>query len=225
MAPNPNWRPGSPPRAARRSARSVSWTRTGVVEQLASLLYRAQKRRNRQVLLSTHSAELLRDGGIGGEEVLLLTPGREGTDIAVSFSLRDVQAVLAAGASVGDAVISRIRPAGLTPGPATTLPQPETLLRPDRGLHPDLNPIPELRVPVYSEADRAECGPQCSGGTTTRCSWSCGQAPNRTSRPRRHRHARAPSGPAPVALAKTGAVLVYFAVTHHRSPTSEVWKL
>lgn len=88
----------------------------GVVEQLASLLYRAQKRRNRQVLLSTHSAELLRDGGIGGEEVLLLAPGREGTGIAVSSSLRDVQAVLAAGASVGDAVISRTRPSGLTPG-------------------------------------------------------------------------------------------------------------
>ena len=88
----------------------------GVVEQLASLLYRAQKRRNRQVLLSTHSAELLRDGGIGGEEVLLLAPGREGTDLAVSSSLRDIQAVLAAGASVGDAVISRTRPSGLTPG-------------------------------------------------------------------------------------------------------------
>ena len=88
----------------------------GVVEQLASLLYRAQKRRNRQVLLSTHSAELLRDGGIDGEEVLLLTPGREGTEIAVSSSLRDIQAVLAAGASVGDAVISRTRPSGLTPG-------------------------------------------------------------------------------------------------------------
>ena len=88
----------------------------GIVEQLSSLLYRAQKRRNRQVLLSTHSADLLRDDGIGGEEVLLLEPGAEGTEVSVSSSLQDIQAVLATGASVGEAVISRTRPAGLSAG-------------------------------------------------------------------------------------------------------------
>ncbi len=88
----------------------------GVVERLSSLLYRAQKRNKRQVLLSTHSSELLRDGGIGGEEVLILEPGDEGTEVTVSSSLRDIQAVLAAGVSVGEAVIARTRPAGFTAG-------------------------------------------------------------------------------------------------------------
>jgi len=86
----------------------------GVVERLSSLLYRAQKQNKRQVLLSTHSSELLRDGGIGGEEVLILEPGDEGTEVTVSSSLRDIQAVLAAGVSVGEAVIARTRSAGLT---------------------------------------------------------------------------------------------------------------
>ncbi len=88
----------------------------GVVERLSSLLYRAQKQNKRQVLLSTHSSELLRDGGIGGEEVLILEPGDEGTEVTVSSSLRDIQAVLAAGVSVGEAVIARTRPAGFTAG-------------------------------------------------------------------------------------------------------------
>ena len=82
----------------------------GIVRQLAPLLYRAQKRKNRQVLISTHSMEILSDEGIGGEETLVLTPATEGTEVQVASSLDDVKSLLDAGVSVGDAVISRTRP-------------------------------------------------------------------------------------------------------------------
>lgn len=87
-----------------------------IVERLASLLHRAQKKRHRQVLVSTHSSELLGDQGIGGEEVLLLSPTSEGTQVSVSSDQMDIRQVLSAGASVGEAVISRTRPMGLRPG-------------------------------------------------------------------------------------------------------------
>lgn len=89
---------------------------TGVVEQLPSLLHRAGRKRRRQILVSTHSSDLLSDPGIGGEEVLLLSPGAEGTAVTVSSDERDVRLVLEAGASVGEAVVARTRPVGLRQG-------------------------------------------------------------------------------------------------------------
>lgn len=83
----------------------------GIVERLAPMLHRAQRVRSRQVLISTHSADLLRDSGIAPEEVLVLTPDpKAGTQVTISSQLSDVMAVLASGGSVGDAVIPRTRP-------------------------------------------------------------------------------------------------------------------
>lgn len=89
----------------------------GIVEHLAVLLYRAQKRKNRQVLISTHSDDLLSDRGIGAEEVLLLTPTDEGTSIEAAVKKKDIRALLALDVPIGEAVMSRTRPAnsaGLT---------------------------------------------------------------------------------------------------------------
>ncbi len=86
----------------------------GIVSRLAALLYRAEQqrkqKRKRQMLISTHSAELLSDKGIGAEEVLLLTPTKEGTQVEVASTLADVRSLLVAGISVGEAVIPRSRP-------------------------------------------------------------------------------------------------------------------
>lgn len=90
----------------------------GIVKQLASLLYRAQKRRDRQVFVSTHSSELLGDAGIGGEEVLLLRPTPEGTEITPSSALRDVRPLLEAGIPVGEVVISPHRTRSAEPASA-----------------------------------------------------------------------------------------------------------
>ena len=52
-----------------------------VVRFLPQMFARIQRQSGRQVLVSTHSTDLLRDEGIGLDEVLLLRPGAEGTTV------------------------------------------------------------------------------------------------------------------------------------------------
>jgi len=75
----------------------------GVVRVLPQMLARAQRRTGRQVFLSTHSPDLLNDEGIGLDEVLLLTPGREGTEVKTAGS--HICALLASGLPLADAII------------------------------------------------------------------------------------------------------------------------
>ena len=83
----------------------------GIVEKLAPLIYRMQRKNRRQILISTHSHELLSDRGIDGREVLLLLPGDEGTQVGVSSNFPDIKALLVNGElSVGDVVIPRTAP-------------------------------------------------------------------------------------------------------------------
>jgi predicted ATPase len=83
---------------------------SGIVSKLAPLIYRMQRQRKRQVLISTHSESLLYDNGIDGREVLLLTPGSEGTSIEVAANIHDVKPLLEAGLSVGEVVLPRSKP-------------------------------------------------------------------------------------------------------------------
>ena len=87
---------------------------SGIVSKLPALMHRLQQqkrsRQKRQVMLSTHSADLLSDKGIGGEEVLLLLPSTEGTDVKVASSIREIRDLLEGGLSVADAVLPRTVP-------------------------------------------------------------------------------------------------------------------
>lgn len=83
---------------------------SGIVSGLPALIHRIQKLRKRQVILSTHSADLLSDKGIAGEEVLLLTPSVEGTKVDLVSSLKDVKALLEGGLSVAEAALPRTTP-------------------------------------------------------------------------------------------------------------------
>lgn len=85
----------------------------GLVQRLASLLYRVQKARPRQVILSTHSSELLSDKGIDSSETLLLELTDEGTEVHRADSIFDVKALLMEGLSIADAALPRTRPANL----------------------------------------------------------------------------------------------------------------
>jgi predicted ATPase len=82
----------------------------GIVAQIAPLIHRLQRARKRQVIVSTHSESLLTERGIDGREVLLLTPSAEGTDVKVAADVAEIRALLAAGMTVGEAVLPRIRP-------------------------------------------------------------------------------------------------------------------
>jgi len=83
---------------------------TAVIRYLPQMLTRLGRKSGRQVILTTHSAELLSDPGIGGEEVLQLTPSREGTIVELASSKRELRALLSAGMTVADAVLPRTAP-------------------------------------------------------------------------------------------------------------------
>lgn len=85
-----------------------------IVSRLPALIYRLQQRRNRQprqVILSTHSAEFLRDNGIGGEEVLLFLPGVGGTSVKNASEDVEIRHLLDSGLSAGEAVLPFSKPA------------------------------------------------------------------------------------------------------------------
>jgi len=84
----------------------------GIVSQLAPLIYRMQRKRKRrrQVIVSTHSSELLSDKGIGPEEVLLLVPSPEGTVVQAAADNAEVSALLEGGLNVAEAALPRTTP-------------------------------------------------------------------------------------------------------------------
>lgn len=81
-----------------------------VIRYIPQIFARIQRRTGRQVLVSTHSADLLRDDGIGLDEVLLLQPGSEGTSLTPAKAFSEVVALLEGGVNLAEAVIPRTRP-------------------------------------------------------------------------------------------------------------------
>jgi predicted ATPase len=86
---------------------------SGVVRRLPGVMHRLTAKRGRQIIVSTHNHELLTDRGIGPDEVWLLVAGREGTVVRSADSLREVKALLSAGATVADAVLPHAEPANI----------------------------------------------------------------------------------------------------------------
>lgn len=83
---------------------------SGIVLRLAGVIYRLQRTKGRQVLVSTHSSELVSDRGIGAEEVLILQPAREGTKVFVGKDNKQIKALIEAGASIAEAVLPVTEP-------------------------------------------------------------------------------------------------------------------
>jgi predicted ATPase len=81
-----------------------------VVKFIPQMFARIQQRSGRQVLISTHSSDLLRDEGIGLDEALLLYPGPEGTSVHLASSFREIKTLLEGGLSLADVVIPKTRP-------------------------------------------------------------------------------------------------------------------
>jgi hypothetical protein len=71
---------------------------------------RMQRRSGRQILTSTHSYDLLRDDGIGTDEVLLLRPGAEGTEVSTAADFDEVRDLLQGGSTLAEAVLPLTRP-------------------------------------------------------------------------------------------------------------------
>ena len=86
---------------------------SGIIRKLPSLMYRLQRQKKRQMVISTHSPDLLSDPGIGGEEVLLLTPGEEGTSVELASSIKEIKDLLEGGLTVADAALPRTVPSDI----------------------------------------------------------------------------------------------------------------
>ena len=79
---------------------------TAIVRRLAGFIYRAQAAgAGRQVLLSTHSEHLLSDPGITPDEVLLVQPSREGSEIVAGAAHRQICRLMEAGLNAAEAVL------------------------------------------------------------------------------------------------------------------------
>lgn len=81
-----------------------------IVRFLPQMFARVQRRSGRQILISTHSADLLRDDGIGLDEALLLQPRQEGTVVEPAGKSDDINDLLQGGLTLADAVIPKTRP-------------------------------------------------------------------------------------------------------------------
>ncbi len=84
---------------------------TEIVRVLPQMLARVQRRNHRQILLSTHSPELLQDEGIGLDETLLIAPRSDGATVASAASRFEIRALIEEGLSLADVVIPQTRPA------------------------------------------------------------------------------------------------------------------
>jgi len=84
-----------------------------IVKQLPQLFHQVHRKRSSQIFLTTHSWELLSDKGIGGEEVILLTPSRDGTQAHIASSKKEIRALLEAGLSIADAALPYASPPNL----------------------------------------------------------------------------------------------------------------
>ncbi len=87
-----------------------------LVRYLPQLMYgiqRARRKALRQVILSTHSPELLMDEGIGVHEVLLLLPSPKGSNVIPGANRNDIIRELQLGLTMSEAVMTRTQPPAL----------------------------------------------------------------------------------------------------------------
>nr|NQU90112.1 AAA family ATPase [Bacteroidota bacterium] len=83
---------------------------SGIVSRIPSLIYKLQKPKKRQVLITTHSMDLLSDKGISLDEILLLSPSVEGTVVNTASSVPEIKAMLEGGMSPAAAILPRTKP-------------------------------------------------------------------------------------------------------------------
>lgn len=84
-----------------------------IVREIPRMLHRMRGKSGRQVLVSTHSADLLSDPGISLAEILLVVPGKDGPEVRVAADMEECRALLEAGLEPGAAVMPQVAPGDL----------------------------------------------------------------------------------------------------------------
>jgi predicted ATPase len=85
-----------------------------IVQKLPMMMKSLQQKRRlqRQMMMSTHSSDLL-NSGVKLNEILLLLPGKEGTEVQFASSIKDIQTFLANGKTASEAVLAHVQPPAL----------------------------------------------------------------------------------------------------------------
>ena len=84
----------------------------GVVRFIPQMIARVSRRGRRQILVSTHSPEILADTGIAPDEVIILTPDPNGTKVQLLTANDELRALIDAGETIADAALPFTTPKG-----------------------------------------------------------------------------------------------------------------
>ncbi len=69
-----------------------------------------QRRTGRQIIVSTHSFDMLQDESVGPNEVILLLPRKEGTEVRPLGDIEEAKMLLESGLGVGEVAVELTRP-------------------------------------------------------------------------------------------------------------------
>lgn len=81
-----------------------------VIRFIPQMFARIQRRSGRQIIATTHSSELLREG-VGLNEVVLLEPSQEGASAKTAGEFDEIRELLEGGINIADVVMPRTKPA------------------------------------------------------------------------------------------------------------------
>jgi len=82
---------------------------SAIVEQLPELFYYVQRSKKRQLIITTHSAELLSSKGISLSEILMLKTINEGTEAKLAKDFPDIASLIKSGLNPAEAVLPYTR--------------------------------------------------------------------------------------------------------------------
>jgi predicted ATPase len=81
-----------------------------IVEQLPELFYSVLRSKKRQIIITTHSAELLSHKGISLSEILLLKTTGEGTEARLAKDFEEIKTLLNNGLTPAEAIFPFTKP-------------------------------------------------------------------------------------------------------------------
>lgn len=83
---------------------------SGIVKQLPEFIAKIQRYKMKQVIITTHSYDILSNEGISTNEVVVLMPTREGTDVKIAANIPEIQTIVDAGLTIADATMPTTTP-------------------------------------------------------------------------------------------------------------------